>query len=51
MVLGGQGSSWDNIVDMGMVMELAAPGVKNTEETWQVAAYVFLIGSQSFNSF
>lgn len=49
LVLGGDGSSGDNIVDMGVAMELAAPGVKDPEETWQVAAHILFIGSQSFD--
>jgi len=48
MLLGGQGPSWDNIVDMGMIVELSAPGVKEAEKTWQIAAHVLFIGSELF---
>lgn len=49
MLLGGQGSSRDNIVDMGMIVELSAPGVKEAEKAWQVAAHVLFIGSELFD--
>ena len=49
MLLGGQGSSRDNIVDMRVIVELSAPGVKEAEKTWPIAADVVLINSQLFD--
>lgn len=46
MVFDGDGSSWDDIVDMGVVVELTAPGVKDAEEAWEIGSDVLGISSQ-----
>jgi len=34
---------------MGVIVELSAPGVKEAEKTWQIAADVLLISSELFD--
>jgi hypothetical protein len=46
MVLGGDGASWNDIVDVGVVVELTAPGVEDTEEAWEISSEVLGISSQ-----
>jgi len=45
-VFAGAGASGDDVVDMGMVMELAAPGVKDAEESREIASDVLSIRGQ-----
>ncbi len=44
----GQSAGGDDVVDMGMVLQLTAPGVQYAEETWKIAADEFFIGGQFF---
>jgi len=44
-----EGTAGDDIVDMRMVLQLAAPGVKDAEESGCVAADIFFVPSQFFD--
>ena len=46
VVLGRDGSSGDDIVDVGVVVELAAPGVKDAPEAREIPSHVLGISSQ-----
>jgi len=46
VVLGRDGSPGDDIVDVGMIVELTAPGVKDAPEAWEIGSDVPGIGSQ-----
>jgi len=50
VVLGRDGSSWDDVMDVGVVVELTAPGVEDTEETWEICSDVLGISSQGGHS-
>jgi len=46
MVLRRDGSSGDDVMDVGVVVELTAPGVEDTEEAWEISSDVLGISSQ-----
>jgi len=50
VVLGRDGSSWDDVMDVGVVVELTSPGVEDTEEAWEIGSDVLGIGSQDGHS-
>lgn len=42
-VLGRKGSSRGDVVDMGVVLEGAPPGVEHAEEAWEISSHIFFI--------
>ncbi len=49
-VLSGQGATWDYVVDVGVVVELTPPGVKDAEEAREVPANVLFVSGELFDS-
>jgi hypothetical protein len=47
----GEGAAWDDIMDMGVKLEGAAPGVKDAKETRAICADELFIGDQFLNRF
>ena len=45
----GQSAAGDDVVNMGMVLQLTAPGMQHAEEAGQIAADVFFIGRKFFD--
>jgi hypothetical protein len=35
---GGEGTAWDDIMDMGVILEGTTPGVEDTKESWEISA-------------
>ena len=43
---GGEGTTGDDVMDMGVILQGTSPGVKDPEESWKITADVFFIRSQ-----
>ena len=48
LIVFGQGTAGNDIMDVRVVLQLAAPGVQNTQKAGQITADVFFIGGQLF---
>ena len=48
--VGGQSTSRDDEVQMGMILHLSSPGVENGGKTWQIGAYEARVFGQFFDS-
>jgi len=48
VILCGEGSPGGDVVDVGMVLELATPGVKDAPEAGEIGSYELLVGGQGF---
>jgi hypothetical protein len=44
----GEAAARDEVVDMGMILKLPAPGMENASKAGQVGAYKVLISGQFF---
>ena len=43
---GGEGAAWDDVMDMGVILQGSSPGVKDAEESWEISADVLLINGE-----
>ena len=48
---GGEGAAWDDVMDMGVILQGSSPGVKDAEESREISADVMLIRSKFLHSF
>lgn len=49
MILGGDGTARDDVMDVGVILELSSPGMEDAEETGQIAADELWIRSELFH--
>ena len=48
---GGEGAAWDDVMDMGVILQGTTPGVKDAKESWEISADVMFIRSKFLHSF
>jgi len=46
---GGEGAAGDDVMDMGVIVEGSSPGVKDTEESWEITADIVFIEGEFFD--
>jgi hypothetical protein len=47
---GREGATWDDVMDMGVIFKGSSPGVKDSEETWEIPTDVMFIQSEFFDA-
>jgi len=48
---GGESAAWDDVMDMGVILQGTTPGVKDAKESWEISADVMFIRSKFLHSF
>jgi len=51
VIVGGEGAAGDDVMDMGVILEGSSPGVKDTEESWEIPTDVMFIRGKFLDRF
>jgi hypothetical protein len=48
---GGEGTAWDDVMDMGVILQGSSPGMKDSEESGKITTDVMFIQSKLLHGF
>ncbi len=47
---GREGAAWDDVMDVGVILQGTPPGVKDPEESWEISTNIILIQGEFLDS-